>query len=362
LNNDDLQPVEDCELEEAGNFVVVHDKLLGRSIVINRDGAELIKLIKTYGIDRATELIGNERDDNPLTIVPKARVFLKEIRDSTSLSNKINIRNLTEEDIKLFSNSDECSFDVSDLKMTYSVFPNNFFVAEFNRIPVGMIGCPIYRPVGRIGWLFVRREARHRGVGTSLAKYALNFLNAENVSLIMLNASSSGFPIFKKLGFIETGHIIFMTKETESATGYVAKNEIHPNEATASLIEEICAYDKISTGLNRKHILETLLQNPGNELFIKRNERGELGGYLICQKDAIGPWVCEPAIAHELLTSALSRHKRTRIIVPGSNRHVKTLLQNFGFTEISQCVVMYKGNYNLTNLSTTNSLLSSANG
>jgi N-acetylglutamate synthase-like GNAT family acetyltransferase len=348
-------------LEQTDNFAVLYDRFLRKRIVITKDGAKTLQLLEKNGKAEVIELLSTEYNEPVATTSKKVEDFIKHIKDNLSISDDLIIRNPTEEDIVSFSDLiSELGSDPAELKRTQSLQPECFFVAVFNGMPIGMIGCPIYEPIGRISWLMVLQDARNHGIGSSLVKHAVNFLDRKKVSAVLLNASTPGANLFSKFNFIQVGAITCMRLETQATD-----RKSVTQETTNSIIDEICNYDYICTGLNRNCLLEAILKNPKTNLFIKRNKDGMIIGYLVMQKNLIGPWISASEVADDLLKTALANvneKRNVKIFMPYANEHGRFLLERQGFREFSCCVIMCKGKYEFKNKNNIYAITSLADG
>ena len=91
------------------------------------------------------------------------------------------------------------------------------WVAEADRQPVASIGLVIHSVppgpsnlVGKVGYimnLVVQPAFRRQGIGRALMEQVLNVLDAENVPIATLHATSDGRPLYERLGFTVNGHL-----------------------------------------------------------------------------------------------------------------------------------------------------------
>lgn len=87
------------------------------------------------------------------------------------------------------------------------------FVAEFDSVVVGSIGCqlfaglypnilkPQYRKYGYIWGVYVEPRHRRQGIAKQLTSMAIEYLKAIACTRVILNASPLGKPLYESLGF-----------------------------------------------------------------------------------------------------------------------------------------------------------------
>src|SRR5687768_13590418 len=81
----------------------------------------------------------------------------------------------------------------SDWQRFLDLSPRGCFVAELNRVVVGTVTTIRYgRELGWVGMLLVHAGARRQGIGESLLRAALNYLQNEQVRCVKLDATPLG--------------------------------------------------------------------------------------------------------------------------------------------------------------------------
>lgn len=93
------------------------------------------------------------------------------------------------------------------------------FVAEIKGQVVGSVGCQYFdglypliladhhRKYGYVWGVYVEPEHRSQGIGSRLTQRAVEYLRSRHCTRVILHASPSGQPIYKKLGFIPSNEM-----------------------------------------------------------------------------------------------------------------------------------------------------------
>ena len=80
--------------------------------------------------------------------------------------------------------------------------PNGCFVAVNADRIVGTVTTTCYgRKLAWIGMMLVHPDFRRRGIGTALMERALDFLTAQQIECVKLDATPAGRPVYERLGF-----------------------------------------------------------------------------------------------------------------------------------------------------------------
>ena len=90
----------------------------------------------------------------------------------------------------------------ADWRRFIELEPEGCFVGELNGHSVGTTTTCIFRKTAWIAMVLVDVNARGKGVGTTLLKHSIDYLEGRQVKTIRLDATSLGQPIYEKLGFV----------------------------------------------------------------------------------------------------------------------------------------------------------------
>lgn len=219
----------------------------------------------------------------------------------------------------------------SDLHLFCELQPEGTFLAFQHNMPAGMLAAIIYSNFAYAGLMGVRREFQNQGIGSSLMRHLLAWLDQQGVRQILLDASPMGQPLYEKLDFMACDVVYVMQRHTSQPT-FQPPSEV---QLISPLnLDLITATDIQVFGADRRRLLSALLTIYPERAFLLLDEHGRLSGYLFCQEKRIGPWVMEdPAKTELLLKVALSLPFRVSVsvVVPGENTDAIALLLHHGF-------------------------------
>ncbi len=228
-----------------------------------------------------------------------------------------------------------------DLAIYRQLQPDGWFAAEQGRRLVGMVGAIHYGDFAHVGLMAVHPEAQRQGFGMALMQFILAWIETysragQQPPASWLDASLMGRPLYEKLGYTsydETG--IYVRPINPAAPlpgGYLQKHRIQA--LTPHELDELAPLDRAVFGADRRKVLQALLKVYPQRAFLQRDEAGQIAGYLIAQKNRIGPWVMlQPGQAEALLQTALSLpYEGTLAVNPSSkNKEISELLARHGF-------------------------------
>ena len=221
--------------------------------------------------------------------------------------------------------------------------PAGCFIAEYNDLPVGTVTTLCYESkIGWIGMLIVDPQARGLGIGSTLMRHAIDYLQ-HRVQVIKLDATLQGFPVYKKLGFKEEFEIIKLEGKGENLSPADLPN------ISFELLPKIIEFDKVAFGASRETVLKQLLEEYQKFTFYEMHH-GEIFGYIMATRGRhfwhIGPWVAKkPGIAENLLNALLMTGRGNRFIVdvPRVTDVSFSLCTARGFIEQRKYVRMFLG-------------------
>ena len=161
--------------------------------------------------------------------------------------------------------------------------------------------------VATINMVIVDEAMRGLGIGKRLMDFALNAASGRECRLV---ATQDGLPLYQKLGFRETHHIV-------QHQGLISS--IPPSDgvewANASDVTECRSLDHAACGMDRRDLI-TYLANNGRLAVIRRD--GRLAGFGAIRHfgrgEVVGPVVAENAADARLLLSFLFTGKEGQFL------------------------------------------------
>jgi ribosomal protein S18 acetylase RimI-like enzyme len=126
--------------------------------------------------------------------------------------------------------------------------PGGCFVAWKGDRRVGMITTTSYDDYAFLGCLIVPEEQRGQGIGESLMKHAVNYLQNRGVKTIELDGVFAAAPLYRRLGFRDKYLSLRFKRSAGKEAGDV------PARSPIS-VDEIIAFDRRMTGLNRERVI-----------------------------------------------------------------------------------------------------------
>ena len=232
----------------------------------------------------------------------------------------------------------------SDWKRLIGLEPDGAFKAVLGGRDVGTTASVVVDKVAWIHSVIVRKELRRQGVGMAMMRACLDFLQCRGVPCVKLDSNPGVEPFYEGLGF---------QREFRSWR-YLRPEGTLETDATRlrpADWREVCVFDRVQTGLDRRRVLKAILEDYPNQSFLVR-EGGRVSGYLIVRSgtrwNSIGPCVvrdADVAIAERLFRAALSTSpdSKFRVCVGGYNVQACALRKTMGFFRESYCTRMFRG-------------------
>ena len=106
--------------------------------------------------------------------------------------------------------------------------------------------------------IIVNPEFRKMGIGSSIVNYLLEYLKNRDCETISLIATELGYPIYKKVGFVEQTKYVFFERKEPLKENIRSKYIIQYKNVNA---REIFSLDRIVTGEDRRVFLNDKLEN-----------------------------------------------------------------------------------------------------
>jgi GNAT superfamily N-acetyltransferase len=250
--------------------------------------------------------------------------------------NNIRMRLFTEEDIPFAMalkalvgwNQNE-----ADLKRYITCEPTGCFIGELDGKAFGTVTTTTYEAgLAWIGLVLVDPEKRRKGLGTALAKYAVNYIRARGIETIKLDSTPMGKSIYKPIGFIDE-----YTIYRYHGKGGLSGAEDGVRSINEGDLLDIVDFDRPFFGVTRERVLRELRRDyPEYAIMIEDNHG--IAGYAMARGgyDAfqIGPCMAKNSfIAEKLIRALLQRLPRELIIidVPLPNKEGHHLAKKYSF-------------------------------
>jgi GNAT superfamily N-acetyltransferase len=233
---------------------------------------------------------------------------------------------------------------VADWERLLRLEPDGVFKAVADGIPAGTAATMTFARIAWIHSVIVIQELRGRGIGEALMRACLEFVDRKGIPCTKLDSEEGVEPFYARLGFREEYPSWRLL--AEGRTDRPKLERLRPADH-----EDVFAFDRSTTGLDRRRALTAILVDYPDRSFLVRG-RGRIRGYVITRsgerRDPIGPCVADPedpGLAEDLLRAALaSDPARTyRMCVGGYHRAALTVAADLGFTRESHSTRMCRG-------------------
>ena len=196
-----------------------------------------------------------------------------------------------------------------------------------------------------ISMVLVDPDYRNQGIGTSLLKHAIGYLNSAGIATMKLDATPAGKPLYEKLGFV-TEYEIDRWILKRSVTRQASNDELDLPRKT---LMDVFDFDRNVFGADRSALLESLDKRAPDLTHVVRTGN-ELKGYAFGRHglfaDHLGPWMAlDDQAAETLLMEFLRRSLRETVIVDAlrSSRIAGELLLKSGSSRARLLTRMFRG-------------------
>jgi len=282
----------------------------------------------------------------------------------------------------------------ADWRRFLAMQPDGCFVGEWDGAPVATTAAFIFGPVAWIAMVLVDIESRRKGIATTLLQHALDFLDAQGVQTVRLDATAAGQPVYEKLGFVPEYCLTrYMgTAAHRGAAPGTRDDKIAEHGTVAQLVvprtsgprvsrasgprieggtpsthaggtpatrasqprpsddpwREVFAFDHRMTATSRAKMLARLFEE-SPDLTRVWHQEGQLQGYITGRRGAnatlIGPCVATAEAGPVLLGGALCccAGQPVFIDVPRDNAPAIALVENSGLTAQRHFMRMCRG-------------------
>lgn len=156
----------------------------------------------------------------------------------------------------------------------------------------------VFGDVGMLNMIIVGARLRGRGLGRRLMQQAMALAQPQEWRLV---ATQDGLPLYRKLGFIETGEIVQCQGVLAPVAAPVGIDWARPADLT-----ELAALDQAATGADR-HALLAAIMAAGQIAVLRRNDRirGYAARRAFGRGEVVGPVIARDVDAAKALLSHL---------------------------------------------------------
>jgi len=189
--------------------------------------------------------------------------------------------------------------------------------AARGRTPIAATSVIAATRVGVIGNVVVRADYRRRGLAKLLMRTTLDWLRAQGVRAVLLDATEDGRPLYASLGFV-TGEQSYYAHAPIAALERPRLRQLvgdrHARLATADELARVADMDRLAFGGDRLGLLALILRAANIWLYIAEDARGRPSGYALVRRLAspyagirLGPLVATSTpVAAALLDASLA--------------------------------------------------------
>ena len=215
--------------------------------------------------------------------------------------------------------------------------PAGCFIAEVNGKPAGTATTIRYGTrFGWIGMVLVHPDHRRHGVGTTLLRHTIAYLQRAGVDSIKLDATPMGKNVYVPIGFVDEYEISRYEGVAPAAAGTIT-TPAAISALGAGDIDAVARFDAPVFGAERARVIASLRGRNPAWCFVAR-DGAQVVGYLIARPGAsavqIGPWIARDDETAENLWRAVSSRiagKKVYVDVPAPNAAGVALMVRLGF-------------------------------
>ena len=200
--------------------------------------------------------------------------------------------------------------------------PEGCFVAELDGQIVGTACACVFESVAWVNLVLVDQVYRGRGIGTSLMRCVLAYLDERRIPSIRLDATPLGRPIYEKLGFDAD----YELRRYEGIPSAVPPEQAEVTIAGADDLDELIRLDHHVTGTPRGRLINYIHAHQLDPLVMAVGPRGAILGYASYRPGMrawqIGPCLGEANSCRSLLAALAERLKHQPVFLDVPDVHV----------------------------------------
>lgn len=246
-----------------------------------------------------------------------------------------------------------------DIVRTLSLDPDGSFLAEIDGRRAGIATTTSFGRLGWIAFMIVHPDFRGQGLAKLLMTKSIEYLKEKGILSIKLDATPMGFPVYKKMGFVEECRLSRVEVKCVNEYAFVNEHTFVSESAPPGKVfklkdkkamkDRIVEYDGRHFGYCRKEMIRMLLEEETSKCFCYADNDG-IRGYLAMRPGRIawyvGPWIADSAeIAEDLIIGAIGDVKGQIAFIDifQNNTACGGIVEKFGFTFQRELIRMYLG-------------------
>jgi GNAT superfamily N-acetyltransferase len=239
----------------------------------------------------------------------------------------------------------------ADWRRFLAMQPDGCFVAEWDGRGVGTAATCIFGSVAGIAMVLVNPEFRGRGIGKALMSHALDYLDAQGVTSVRLDATALGKPLYEKLGFVveyELSRYEGFPKPGVPTNLNLPSAAGRPVQAHSGDWPHLIQLDRDITGADRNKFLSRLFSEEPEAIRVIRSAT-QVVGFSASRTGTsarqIGPCLGTSEAGLTLMMDAGSQYAGSRVYIdiPIQNHVAIDTAKGLGLSVQRQLVRMRRG-------------------
>ncbi|HCI80545.1 MAG TPA: hypothetical protein DHW02_12745, partial [Ktedonobacter sp.] len=178
----------------------------------------------------------------------------------------------------------------SSLQLYMTLQPDGAYVAKDGDTIVGFGAALNYGPFAYIGLMSAHPTMQKRGIGRAILERLLAWLEEQHCPTALLDATPIGAPLYEKFGFV-TDDITMVMKHEPQHMPIECWVYNYTSPLQEQDVDSVIAFDAPHFGARREAVLKHYFQT--GRVFVTKNEREDITGYIVAQSNTIGPWVAQ---------------------------------------------------------------------
>lgn len=207
----------------------------------------------------------------------------------------------------------------ADVERFLALQGDGCFGAELDGRIVGTVAVFIFGDVAWIAFVLVDAALRGQGIGQTLMRRALAFIDERGVPIARLDATPLGQPLYEKLGFVAERQLVRYQaggqrleaggkRDVDSPSLAVDRSMVQPG--SREQLDAVVALDRRASAADRRELLTRLIEEQP-EQFRVVGDGDNLRGFCLARPGSrawmLGPCVADAASGPALLADALQR-------------------------------------------------------